>query len=498
MNKTNGYTPISFTGNGRQIEPRSERMWFGVILIIALAVRMIIFNLVAAHPLKYYSNSDAYGYEQIALNLLHFGVFSVKSRPPLISDIYRTPIYPTFLAGVYAVTNQSPSAAIILQILIGGLAAALTYLMSFYLDLPKACGLIAGLIVAFDPLTVLTTYQLLTEILFSAILLLGLIFLVAYWNTARLSMLVMASMSLAAAALTRPIGQFLPFALLPVFLIVYAKRRQHWRQSLFRIFLFLLITLSLIQSWAYRNYHEANIWTVSAIGEEALLYYSARDVVAATHDISKEEATQELEGYIQNQINTRNLTKAQSIALVRQKAMEIFRQYPKQTLIVHLKGLARVLINPGLDLICVMLNQQNDPSACAVEDSKDFLSQIAEKFSVMDNFQKVVAIWGIILLLVVYTGTTLGIWFLIRHHNWFVLILFLTLIAYFSLLSAGGESVSRFRIPFLPFLGIITGIGLVSTFGYLKRFRNFPINKSSVFRNIFEIYEGIIRKKSNL
>lgn len=146
------------------------------------------------------------------------------------------------------------------------------------------------------------------------------------------------------------------------------------------------------------------------------------------------------------------------------KAAEILFQYPKQTIIVHLKGLARVLINPGLDINCLMLNSQNSLSGCAAKDAKNLIDGLKLKFSYMNKFQSIVATWSIILLIATYLGALIGLWILFRQGDWRILTLLLTLTAYFSILSAGGESVSRFRIPFLPFLAIMASIGITSIY----------------------------------
>jgi hypothetical protein len=73
------------------------------------------------------------------------------------------------------------------------------------------------------------------------------------------------------------------------------------------------------------------------------------------------------------------------------------------------------------------------------------------------------------LLFSVYTLAGIGVYYLIRQSNWIVLVFSLIPIFYFALLSAGGESDSRFRIPFLPFLGILAGFGLVNLFHHIKR-----------------------------
>lgn len=469
MNSVSKATSNNGSSKTSQKENYLNQIWLSIILAVALIIRIGMFSLVAGETAKYYSNPDAYEYEKISLNLLKYGIFADGTKLPLTPNIYRTPVYPVMLAGVYSATNGSSTAAVLVQALIGSVAAALIFLLSLKLNLPRSVGVIASFVVISDPLTLLTTFQLITETLFTALLLLAILFLADYANTAKVSSLVLASAFLAASALTRPIGQYLPLVFLP--LVWKSGRQQHhdWKINLGRTFLFLSISLLLIQAWAYRNYRQAGIWTLSAISDKNLYYYRALDVIAKAENVSEEKAEQELTDYIQEERTKENLTEAQTIALMRQKAVSIFRQYPVQTLEVHVIGLAKVIVNPGLGLICVMLNRQGDLSGCAAGDVSNSLGKLATKFSDMDNLQITMAVWAIVLLFMVYILAGIGVYYLIRQSNWLVLAFSLFPIFYFSLLSAGGESDSRFRIPFLPFLGILAGVGLMNLIHNVRR-----------------------------
>lgn len=280
----------------------ATKIWFGVIFLLAFFVRMSIFGIISQEPLKYYTDSDAYSYELIASNLLNHGVFAQEKNPSLTPDLYRKPVYPLILAGVYAGTNNSATVVIILQLISGSISAALSYLLSFQLDLPKSYSIISGVIVALDPLTIFTTYQLLTETFFTTRILLGLILLAIYWKTGNASHLILSSIIIGEAALIRPIGQYIPFILLPFFWLFYKKVNLPFNIILQHNVLFLLFGLLITQSWAYRNYHEAGLWTVSAIGDKNLLFYRARDVLSMAENISQSAADEELNQYMQTQI----------------------------------------------------------------------------------------------------------------------------------------------------------------------------------------------------
>jgi 4-amino-4-deoxy-L-arabinose transferase-like glycosyltransferase len=437
---------------------------FLILVSLSLVVRMGLFFFISKEPLKFYSNSDSYNYEHIALNLLHHGEFSSDTENPLTPNLYRTPVYPVFIAGIYALTDESPYAVVFIQLLIGSLISALMLVLAKSLHLSQNVGWLAGLILALDPLITLTSYQMITETLFTGLMISAIITFSLYFRDRKWIWLVSSAVLFALTSLTRPISQYLPFLLLPLFFLAFD--RSEWNHVWKGILIFSSISMILTYSWAYRNYQTAKVWTLSAIAEQNLLYYRARDVISAEKNISEQEAAGELEQYIQTNVKKYNLSPAQEIRLMHSKATEIFLEYPVSTFKVHTKGFIKVLANPGLNLFCVMLDSQKvqlDDSknvvGCASAENSGLIAQLTSKLKQMNPFAKSVSILEIIMMAAMYAGTAFGSWRLWQQKQWFILSLLLIPLLYFSVLSAGGESVARFRIPMVPFLSILTGIG---------------------------------------
>jgi len=72
---------------------------------------------------------DSKSYERLALNLIAGHGFSQGQEESFAPDIYRTPVYPLFIALIYAIFGQAPQAVSALQVLIASLATGLCYLM---------------------------------------------------------------------------------------------------------------------------------------------------------------------------------------------------------------------------------------------------------------------------------------------------------------------------------------------------------------------------------
>ena len=437
---------------------------FILLFSLSLAIRLILLLLIYDQPIKYYSGSDAYNYENIAENLIQHGVFSGETQPPLLPNIYRTPVYPYYITGVFLLTGNSVFAVILIQLLVGSFTSALMLVLAENLQLARQIGWTAGLCLALDPLVVFTTYQMIPETIFIGSLALAFVLLTLYFRRRKLSWLLGSAMVFAFTSLTRPINQFLPFALLPLFFIVMEKRE--WHQASKNALLFLALSVLITYSWAFQNYYETGLFSLSAIGDYNLLYYRAQEVIIEEQELSEDEARAILGKYVQNEVNKNGLTVAEEVGLMREKAFEIFRQYPMTTLKIHFEGLIKVMANPGLRLFCIMTvtdrlqpDEFGDITSCEADDEDGFIAKVMGKFAPMNWLGIVSSLLEIFLLAGVYIGTVFGIWKLVSKKQWYLLGFLLIPILYFSILSAGGESVARFRIPIVPFLALLAGIG---------------------------------------
>ncbi len=452
----------------------SSRNYFFLVCLIALIPRlMLLFYITPYTPIKYYANPDAYNYENIALNLVNHSVFSDEVHPPYVLDLHRTPLYPAFLATIYSFTEFSRTAAVLFQILLGSLTVGLTYLFSRALLRSHQIALFAALILALDPLTIMYTNMLMTETLFTFCLVAGSTTFVEYFRSQRLLWLALSAVMYASAVLTRPIGQFLPFVLIPL-IIFAAKPEQRWI-ALSRGLFFASISLVLIFVWVFRNHQVAGIWLITDIGEYNLAYYSARDVLEVAEDVSNDEATDKIDSMIKAGDQSERLSPAEKVKLERQVALQVFKHYPLSTIQVYIDSMLQFLINPGLDNICAQLSYAGNVEGCKVAKSisnPNFIEKLRLKFGNMDAVQLAIAIWSVFYLFVIYTFSIVGVYVLVRNRQWFELFNLVIIIAYLILLSAGGQTTSRFRVPTIPYWSVLASVGVVMIKDRLTAQRN--------------------------
>ncbi len=220
-----------------------------IILCCAFAIRIALFGVLAiTKDASAFLLPDSYGYTGIAQNIYAGNGFSMATTTPYLPDSIRTPVVPYLLAGmpVYA---GVPYLYLLLQICAGTALVFVTFHIARGVSKNNSIALGAATLMAIEPYSVFINVSVLTETIFA--LTVGIIFLalIRYVETGRMRMLAIASALCAFAALTRPIGQFLPLILLAV--VVF---REHPRAYLKGVALSLIPFLFVASPWIVRNY----------------------------------------------------------------------------------------------------------------------------------------------------------------------------------------------------------------------------------------------------
>lgn len=188
---------------------------------LAAALHVALVGLQAGRPDTLAAVSDSREYIAIASNLAAGHGFSQEPGPPYAPDLRRTPVYPGMLAALFLLTGPSLLAASILNVILGlGTIALVCRLMADRFGARAATA--TGLLLATDPLSLVYHSLILTETTFALLLVCG-IWLLTHERAHTWRRAAAIGVLLGAAALCRPIGLFLPLALLPVFAIRWTR-----------------------------------------------------------------------------------------------------------------------------------------------------------------------------------------------------------------------------------------------------------------------------------
>ncbi len=430
---------------------------FLIVLLIALSVRLVDFFSMLGQQPNIFSVRDADGYVNIASNLIDTGSYSRELTSDPASDMTRPPLYPLLLAALMQLSGENGNLLVFVHIILGTITAGLTYAVGRELKIPPQFAFMGSILIALDPLFILTGHYYLSENLFMPFWIASIWLIIKYWNTHQLKHLLSSAVLFALAALTRPVSQYFP--VLVIFMIVISghhNRRIAWRNAI----LFSVVFTSLLLPWCLRNQKVGGVFTLSTISDINLYYYRAKTVLADAEQISQQEATQRLEGEIASLTASNNASPGQVYAFMRSRSVEILASYPLQTLKMTAMGAARLMLDPGFSPVCTGLDPNNLTMECFSGEgtmlSGNIFQLMATRFQTMTLIQKSMLIWSTILMIGLYAGYLAGLMAAWRSKQWFILALALGSVLYFVILSSGAESLYRLRMPFIPVMAVMS------------------------------------------
>ena len=213
----------------------------GAVFLFSLALRLVWVSYAQVTPISDFAN-----YDGLAIRWLETGEFGAPGR-----YAYRTPAYPAFLAGVYAIFGHSWKAAAFVQAGLGGLASGLVVLLAGYVVSVRG-SVLAGLLHTVSPTALAYVPVLAGENLFIPLMLLAILALALADNFERIGVdLACAASGLAYGLLllTRPAALFF----LPALLILasFSRRKRVWRRRA-PLVLFICAAVVVVP-WVRRN-----------------------------------------------------------------------------------------------------------------------------------------------------------------------------------------------------------------------------------------------------
>jgi 4-amino-4-deoxy-L-arabinose transferase-like glycosyltransferase len=424
-----------------------------LILGISLAVKAALFvSIMRYHPGGIWE-VDSHDYHQLAVNLVTRGEFSRSSAAPYEAEVMRTPGYPLFLAAIYRVVGIHPLRVIPFQIVLSLATLYVTFRIAEGLFGERAGAWAAGLLAA-DPVSNLYSQLLMTETLFVFFLTVSVYCFLGTMQGNRWHVgSVLGSLFLALATYTRPMSYYLVLIVLPLILFSYRLSPGGLRKAAQAALIVLAVQLLFIGGWQARNYLQTGSAEYSHIKGAHLLFSRAAGVVAMAEGLSFEDAQNKLAMKYSEALGAelQRRTQVQLGELWEREGTAIIKAHPVLFLWTTMRGGAALLIGPSNLAILFGVNSGEFRSALLRLDFQRFSSGVwLAGVSVLA--------YGIAFLLVQYTGIVLYV----RHRDYREGTLFLALVVvYFLVLSSGPEAYSRFRMPMIPFLCVLSAAGFL-------------------------------------
>jgi len=196
--------------------------------------------------------ADAYQYVRIALNLEKHHVFSsdeISGKNPSRYET-RPPGYPFFLAAIASITDSFSAfyrTTLLIQSAIGAMTVILTYMLTRFI-LPFRWSVAASFLVMLSPHMIATSAYILTECLFTWLLLLSMVILIFAYKADRLVYYFLAGVALGIGVFVRPVVGIFP--LLCAFVILFLSNTKNRRKLILSLVIFLLTSYSFQFSWS--------------------------------------------------------------------------------------------------------------------------------------------------------------------------------------------------------------------------------------------------------
>ena len=404
-------------------------------------------------------NGDSPEYLRLADSLTG-GHFTHNGVP----EVLRTPGYPLFVAlGVFI--GHPIGLTILLQVILGSLAAVTVYALAEdttaslgYCD-ARRVALSAGLFYALDPLSVVYSSFVLSETLFTTLLLAHLSMLLRYFKTGSLWYVVMSGALAVAATFVRPAAMYWPFVVGGVLLFLRVPNRVgHVFARLVPAVVFLVITLTPLMLWTARNQHVAGYSQYSAAGDYNL-YINLGSAIEGIEWTTARQRADMLA--MQN-----GWTPAERYEFMRREGIRLIVSQPMTYLVVHAKAILESL-TPGFTMY-VRIYHPDYGSESTLERLfggtalrvPDLLSALPVYFLVglACAGQYGLALAGLRRGMMARNGVTVLLW----------------ASAVYFLLMAGAVAnmaTSRMRHPAMPVICVLAGLGASSAIGRYWRLK---------------------------
>ena len=398
---------------------------------------------------------DSFGYWKIADNLHQYGVFSQTLKPPLTPDYYRTPLYPLFIYIMELLPGNSILPIIFLQNMMGLLIVFYTYKTAKRLFKNTFVPVLAALFLAIDVPSIVFGNLLLTEMLFSVLLITGLYFVVVYFEKQTIRSLIIGSVLIGLAILTRPIGIFLP---LIIGLFMLLKYRNEILKGLVHFSLLLGVVLITVSPWLIRNKTTFDGYFLSVIAEHNLQNFQAATIYAEAAELPLNEARCSLRwdtynDYENGDVNENPLDYAK---FIRNDALNIIQEHKWLFVKNHVKQMVYFFVKPVRSYIDVQLGLKKNKHQ-QITNQPEIMTQLVQKTS---KVTLLAVGFQLFVLGIIYLSSIFGLMFFKQQKMLFYALFFISFLVLFANFNIPDSTDARFRLPFMPLLSILAATGI--------------------------------------
>ena len=421
-----------------------------VYLYALIAAIKIIFSalLLAYYPSSFFA-PDTYSYVFPAQKIWSTMSFVNESGP----EVFRTPGYSIFLSLSTMLDIPMLQYVTSVNLLIIFFSAYAANKITFVVSNNKLASHVAAFMVLLSPDILLSQHQILSELLFTAFLISSVWLFIVWHRSENTIYLIAAFLLLTLATFVRPTALYLPFLIAGLILFyLFFSDSLHRKLT---VFIFVLVALgihiSAVEAWKDRNLrvagtHEFSIAKSVILNEYIAAAIDARGSRRDWYEIQKEYRN----GYEALPVLDRE-------RFVSKKLLENIQKYPYESTRIFLNGVFTNAMDAGFGEWLNFFGLRSQGSGIIYKYNNlslpDFLVFLVdnEKLLLLSSF-----------LGLLYMGAVwLGAFFALnRLRLSFPILLIVSVISYVLIISAGPQSLARFRVPVMPLILIFSAIGI--------------------------------------
>jgi 4-amino-4-deoxy-L-arabinose transferase-like glycosyltransferase len=432
------------------------------ILSLAFLLRLIYFIVVILRNPEGIYVYDSYGYWQIAFNLREYGIFSQSYHFPIEPDYYRTPIYPLFIILSEAIGPEGFS-IIALQVILAVATCYFTYRVAMEITGSAFISNIAALIITLDVPSIVMNTLVMTETLFTFLLLVCIFFFIRYLKVKNYKLLIISALFCGGTILCRPIGFFLPFFL--SFFLFFSLKKE-FKKVLFHVFTFCVIVFISVSPWLVRNKVVFGHYFLSVIREHNMQNYEAAAIYSELHGRSLAESQSILRWKTFREFKgDANAQPYEYAKYIESQAIDYTLENPAIYLKHHVKQFILFFLKPCRAYVDIQLGNWGSGYNTIPKDYPvfDYLFKHNSKFTI------VLVLFQMFILLLMYPFILISFFYFRNTQKVFYFLFLVSIVCSMAILTLPAVAESRFRVPVMPLVAVLSASGI---FMLKERFRN--------------------------
>ncbi len=432
-------------------------LWIIVLAFLIRVVLPVVSYKISRNKDIFYA-PDSRVYVDLAKELMQTGNFARGDKP----EVKRTPGYPVFLtSGIFF--GELEGIVIFLQILLSCITVFLVYEIVLRIFNESSCALLGAILYSLEPLSIVFSSIILTETLFTFLITAFLFFIIRYIQDQKFGDLVISAFLLSVSIYVRPASYYLVIPVSLFIAIIGYYKRIIFKKFISQTATFFLICVLLLGIWHIRNLKVSGYSGFSAIDAVYLYFYNGAAIEARKdnrpyNQVQKERGYGKLEAYFLRHPEQTSWSESERLRFMKREGLKEIRENLDVYMPVHLKGIIRVIFDPGgvyyLKLLSLYPKQGGVLGMILDRGLFATVKDLIKNYPLLFWINLILGI-----LLVFQLIFALSVLFY-KNSGQTAILFIIGIIVYFLLVSGGPNSIARLRHPIMPVICILASFGM--------------------------------------